>query len=115
MSQNLYFSNSMDYLIRLYVFPIGNPECNPATWSSYDSLCCTTQNPCGKGEGDCDEDNQCLGDLVCGTDNCGSQFPVYGADCCKGNLNLFLSITLPPFYHFDNHIFHAIVMCNLHS
>ena len=107
----------MDYLIRLYVFPIGNPECNPATWSSYDSLCCTTQNPCGKGEGDCDEDNQCLGDLVCGTDNCGSQFPVYGADCCKGNLNLFLSITLPPFYkyHFDNHIFHAIVMCNLHS
>ena len=89
----------MHYLIRLYVFPIGNPKCNYATWSSYDSSCCTAQNPCGRGEGDCDEDYQCLGDLVCGIDNCGSQFPVGGADCCTGNLSLLISITLPPFLY----------------
>ena len=32
--------------------------------------CCTGSKPCGEGEGDCDEDSQCEGDLVCGTDNC---------------------------------------------
>ena len=75
------FSNSMHYLIRLYVLSIGNPECNSDTWSSYDPSCCTAQNPCGIGEGDCDRNDQCLGDLVCGKNNCGSGFPS-AADCC---------------------------------
>eukprot|EP00961_Rhodomonas_salina_P238356 3221588-Rhodomonas_salina.1 len=41
--------------------------------------CC--QGDCVEGEGDCDEDSDCLGDLVCGTDNCpwGD-----GDDCCTG-------------------------------
>ena len=84
----------MHYLIRLYVLPIGNPECNSATWSSYDPSCCTTKNPCGIGEGDCDRNDQCLGHSVCGKDNCGSGFPS-AADCCTGNLNPFLSMPLP--------------------
>merc|ERR1711942_36134 len=41
--------------------------------------CCTPQNPCGEGEGDCDGpldggendgDDGCEGDLVCGRNNC---------------------------------------------
>ena len=60
----------------------GNPECNPATWLKYDSSCCTTEKPCGIGEGDCDTHNQCAGDLECGIDNCGPDFPS-NYDCCK--------------------------------
>ena len=35
---------------------------------------------CAEGEGDCDEDFECEGDLVCGTDNCH-----WGGrdDCCE--------------------------------
>ena len=53
-----------------------------STWS-----CCTTENRCKGGDGDCDYDGQCQDGYVCGRDNCltmnpGSQFhPV--ADCCK--------------------------------
>ena len=35
-----------------------------------DDGCCTADNPCGEGDGDCDNDSECSGDLVCGTDNC---------------------------------------------
>ena len=52
----------------------GNPECNPATWSKYDSSCCTTEKPCGIGEGDCDKDYDCAGHLICGKNNCGYKF-----------------------------------------
>ena len=73
------------YRNRKYLLAIGNRKCNPATWLSYDSSCCTAENPCGIGEGDCDEYNQCAGDLVCGVDNCGPEFPS-NYDCCsKGN------------------------------
>ena len=50
--------------------------------------CCTQQNPCAKGEGDCDLDHDCLGDLVCGEDNCHAElgFP-WNADCCKEPCN----------------------------
>ena len=45
--------------------------------------CCTTNNQCGIGEGDCDTDSQCSGSLKCGTDNCDTSlgFPT-GYDCC---------------------------------
>merc|ERR1711971_495314 len=54
--------------------------------STYDgtSSCCTPQNPCNKGEGDCDYDHDCKGNLVCGESNCffNNGFPsTY--DCCK--------------------------------
>ena len=60
----------------------GNPKCNPATWSKYNSECCSVKNPCGKGEGDCDKNTECIGNLVCGTNNCGTKFPNSKADCC---------------------------------
>ena len=56
--------------------------------------CCTPQQPCGEGEGDCDGPGDggqhdghagCEGDLVCGSNNC-LQFGLYyhpKDDCCE--------------------------------
>eukprot|EP00931_Biecheleriopsis_adriatica_P083864 TRINITY_DN5754_c0_g2_i2.p1 TRINITY_DN5754_c0_g2~~TRINITY_DN5754_c0_g2_i2.p1 ORF type:complete len:951 (-),score=73.54 TRINITY_DN5754_c0_g2_i2:370-3222(-) len=49
----------------------------------YDGEYCES-NACGLGDGDCDNDAHCGGDLVCGTDNCRefhSSLPA-SADCC---------------------------------
>merc|ERR1712110_803879 len=48
--------------------------------------CCSSSNQCGVGEGDCDNDSHCLGNLKCGHgigDNCDTSlgFPL-GFDCC---------------------------------
>lgn len=43
--------------------------------------CCTEESPCSEGEGDCDNDNDCAGPLMCGTDNCAYPFPGTH-DCC---------------------------------
>ena len=63
-------------------FFTGNPDCNPNTWSSYDGDCCSVDYPCAVGEGDCDTDAQCVGDLKCGSNNCGALFPNPDVDCC---------------------------------
>ena len=39
-----------------------------------------TNNLCEEGEGDCDSDDQCKGDLVCGEDNCSLDSK---KDCCR--------------------------------
>ena len=66
-------------------------QCNgvPSTdWS-----CCSSGSPCNVGGGDCDNDSECAGTLVCGPDNCKTDFPSSGsnwdtiADCCIGNSN----------------------------
>ena len=56
--------------------------------------CCTPENPCDEGEGDCDGPGDggqhdghagCKGDLVCGSNNC-KQFGAYfheKDDCCE--------------------------------
>ena len=44
--------------------------------------CCRHDNPCSLGQGDCDGSSQCVGDLVCGSDNCGPEFLWSEADCC---------------------------------
>ena len=50
--------------------------------------CCTSSNQCGEGEGDCDSDVDCAGNLKCGQGNgldhnCNTSlgFPSY-YDCC---------------------------------
>ena len=46
--------------------------------SCYNSNC-TQASPCLGGQGDCDDDVECQGSLVCGTNNCASG---PGLDCC---------------------------------
>jgi len=57
-----------------------------------DNGCCTADQPCKIGDGDCDLDNQCAGDLVCGTDNCpwGD-----GDDCCMEDPGVEIGLTDP--------------------
>ena len=43
---------------------------NSCCGEDVDGSCCTSDNPCNLGEGDCDTDEHCIGDLVCGTNNC---------------------------------------------
>ena len=69
---------------------IGNPKCDIKTTKTYDRECCSVENPCGLGQGDCDKDDECSGDLVCGRDNCGVEYKSATADCCqfRGNKNI---------------------------
>ena len=49
---------------------------------------------CGVGEGDCDEDSDCAGSLVCGSDNCpwGD-----GDDCCMHpGMHVYVTTCLVP-------------------
>jgi len=49
-----------------------------------DGSCCTTSNLCGIGDGDCDSDDQCQDDLLCGSNNCDTSLG-FGPnwDCCE--------------------------------
>ena len=44
---------------------------------------CSLDSPCPHGEGDCDNNSDCAGSLVCGTDNCESG--PRGLDCCTSS------------------------------
>ena len=47
--------------------------------------CCTPENPCPLGEGDCDSDDDCQGEGECNNDldNCiGDTFDAWKDDCC---------------------------------
>ena len=68
--------------------------------------CCTPEQPCGEGEGDCDgpadggqHDGHagCKGDLVCGSNNC-LQFGLYyhpKDDCCERPKNSSAELEAP--------------------
>ena len=46
---------------------------------------CSTETPCTLGQGDCDHDEECDEDLVCGDDNCQQDFSDRAheeTDCC---------------------------------
>ena len=51
----------------------------------YESTC-SHESPCAWGEGDCDDDTDCAGTLVCGTGNCGSG--LRGIDCCTSSCHI---------------------------
>ena len=48
-------------------------------------LCCTPDHLCDLEEGDCDADEDCDGDYICGTNNCESPFPDSHDCCTRGN------------------------------
>ena len=56
-------------------------NCNPA---NNDQTCCTSSAQCSLGEGDCDYDSDCSGDLICGDNNCSAGESIM--DCCASNL-----------------------------
>merc|ERR1712110_732294 len=72
--------------------PPPGQRCRGRNWDG--RRCCTPENPCGEGEGDCDGfgdggandgNDGCQGDLVCGSNNC-KQFGAYyheKDDCCE--------------------------------
>ena len=45
---------------------------------------CSQDFPCADGEGDCDDDIDCKGRLICGNDNCA--IGPLGMDCCEQNI-----------------------------
>ena len=56
-------------------------ECSGGSWNETNN-CCTSESPCNLGQGDCDNDGECEGNLVCGNNNCGDNFLWESADCC---------------------------------
>ena len=56
-------------------------RCTAADWSY---SCCTSANPCGLGQGDCNSNDECGGTLTCGSNNCLNDFGFgdSGLDCC---------------------------------
>ena len=59
--------------------------------------CCNATHPCNIGQGDCDKDEDCLGNLVCGRQNCGPDFFWNSTDCCTtlvGMLSLLLNLLI---------------------
>jgi len=53
-------------------------------FDSREQRCCTASEPCEEGEGDCDDNDECQGSLICGDNNCKSFGQFYHAkdDCC---------------------------------
>ena len=63
-----------------------NKNCNPNTSGfKYKGECCTKEKPCGLGEGDCDKDEDCIGELVCRDkkNSCINDLFSKEADCCE--------------------------------
>ncbi len=66
-----------------YSIVLSNPHCNGGMHSEIKG-CCSEEEPCIKGQGDCDKASECIGNLVCGSNNCDpSKFPSGGTDCCE--------------------------------
>ena len=57
--------------------------------------CCTDAEPYEVGGGDCDNDFQCTGGYVCGSDNCKDYHDeaLQHADCCTGNATFTRNLT----------------------
>ena len=65
--------------------------------SANDDGCCTDSFPCANGEGDCDSDSECAGNLVCGEDNCihiDSDWSDSLFDCCTKGKNIVIHTTV---------------------
>ena len=62
----------------------GIRKCNGGADDEDFEHCCSEENPCNEGEGDCDISSDCKGDLVCGTDNCDpDKYSQKWVDCCE--------------------------------
>ena len=91
--------NPISLFIHIYFFDIVlwftgdflKGKCDAATKPDNDH-CCSSSNLCGEGEGDCDYDSHCAGNLICEQDNCQKFDSRWSSqqDCCqKGKTNHF--------------------------
>jgi hypothetical protein len=73
----------------LLVLTVGQAAVFGLTPCSGEDDCCTLAAPCGKGVGDCDANDDCAEDLVCGTNNCDMSSGIYDStdDCCQAACN----------------------------
>ena len=77
-----------------HIFLLLEPKC---TAKNTEWNCCNKDHKCNEYEGDCQLDSDCVGDLVCGSNNCPSDFPDLAYDCCEkrsGNFSKYLLITI---------------------
>ena len=78
-------ANNSDHIdhnsVKLHLLADHVDNATRCTAINWDYSCCTSANPCAIGQGDCDTDDQCYGDLKCGSNNC-IGFGDSGADCC---------------------------------
>merc|ERR1719228_1668992 len=68
--------------VSIHTHPPSGFRCGGRNYS--DNKCCSVETPCRDGEGDCDSDEECLGSLVCGVNNCNTFGHFYHQrdDCC---------------------------------
>jgi len=108
-----YNGNGADVFYGNYGYPYASPlpgqRCAGRNFNN--RRCCTPENPCGEGEGDCDGPGDggsndghrgCRGGLVCGSNNC-LKFGLYyheKDDCCEQprSLQASLQSTSEPYY-----------------
>ena len=60
-------SNNSDSISSIAADLTENTKCSATNWSYG---CCSSDDPCTLNQGDCNSDEECYGDLKCGTDNC---------------------------------------------
>lgn len=80
-------------------------EIPSATGCNGGDSCCTSSNQCSIGEGDCDLESDCLGDLVCGTNNCEGDTFGTADDCCREAKYIDPNATLQVFLYAGLYIY----------
>ena len=58
-----------------------NPTCFATSESTYNSTCCSPNQPCGILQGGCSTDKDCFDNLECIPDSCSLDFN--GTNCCQ--------------------------------
>ena len=79
------FETLKRYDTKSWVFSLITDFYSGCDWTVETWSCCSSSKPCWLFEGDCDNDDECLGVLKCGKDNCLSPFSLT-ADCCYNPL-----------------------------
>ena len=75
-----------------------------------DPHCCQPDSQCGLGEGDCDDDNDCSGALVCGTNNCAAGRAEL--DCCESEYSSAVHQPFPSSsVQIEGVTFHIVFSC----
>ena len=75
-AQVFYLAHNSSFLTDSFTGCDWSGNTDEVTWD-----CCSSSSPCWIFEGDCDGDYDCIGHLICGSNNCFDSFSS-GADCC---------------------------------